>query len=83
MKKYYRFFRLKYNYWFENAIPVWVLPILIPVGIVAALASVLVAALFFIGAIIVVPIDYTLDLFNNFNKDLVLVIEEIFMRGEK
>lgn len=81
MKKYFRLFRAKYNYWFgENAIPVWILPILIPIGLILVLLSGLEAALCVIGAVIILPIDGILNLFN---KALVWVIEKVFMRGEK
>lgn len=77
MKKYFRLFRRYYNYWFgENAIPVWILPILIPIGIIAALVSGLGAVLFYLGALIVVPIDGILGAFN-------WIIEKVFLRGEK
>lgn len=77
MKKYYRLIRAKYNYWFgENAIPVWVLPVLIPIGTLAALVSGLGAVLFYLGALIVVPIDGILGAFS-------WIIEKTFMRGEK
>ena len=78
MEKYYRFFRAKYNYWFgkDSIMPIWALPILIPVGIIAALLSGLEAALVVIGAAIVLPIDGILRAFS-------WIIEKIFLRGEK
>lgn len=77
MEKYFRFFRLKYNYWFgKNAIPVWVLPVLIPIGILVVLLSGLEAALFYLGALIVVPISGIIGAFS-------WIIEKVFLRGEK
>ena len=75
MKKYFRLFR-RY-YWFgKDAMSIWALPILIPVGIIAALLSGLEAALVVIGAAIVLPIDGILRAFS-------WIIEKIFLRGEK
>ena len=81
--KYYRFLRIKiFNFFIKgDMVPMLLaLPILVPIGILLVLASGLEAALFVLGAIIVVPMDW---IFGAFNKALVWVIEKVFLRGEK
>lgn len=77
MKKYYRLVRRYYNYWFgKNAMSIWALPIIVPIGLLLILASGLEAVLCVVGAVIVLPIDGILRAFS-------WVIEKVFLRGEK
>ena len=83
--KYYRFIKMKinqfYNYWFkDNGMSIWALPFAIVIAIIAALISGLEILLFGLGAVIILPIDGILSLFN---KALVWAIEKVFLRGEK
>lgn len=83
--KYYRFLRLKekelFNILKSMPMPMLLaLPILVPITLILVLISGLEAAMFVLGAIIVVPVDWILTAFN---KALVWVIEKVFMRGRK